>query len=670
MQLLHFLARNVRDLRVPIIGTYRPEDILTEVGEKAHPLKASLQDMTREGIVYEIHLGRIEHGPLIKAIEGMLGGSANETMSQRIVKESGGNPLFLVETVRMLVASGSIVLKEGMWSFPEEVTITIPSTIREVILRRLERLPQDKTRLLECASVVGEHFDPRIVEQVLKLDRMQVLESLDSLEDRYKLLRATGDEYRFDHEKIREVTYERISSPRRKELHRQVGMVIEVGSPDERLYGSLSYHFALSGQTEKCAHYSLLAGEYFLRESGGAEAIPHFLKALEGMPLVEGTKEDRFRALVGLGDSYADQADFPSADRAYQDALSLGLGPRQEAQVLWRKAYCYFPSYLGKGSISQARQLLERANVISELDDFDLGSILSFSGELEVYEGHVDSAESYFSRAEETLARTNGLVRLSDTMCSHADLLSSLGKVQEAIRKANEGLDVLKGTRNPQVELKLRLILGETCMALGEEELAMEHLDAAEDVAIKSGHLYILLVHIDKESLKELQGDFEGARAEALVLMRYAERREWLPMVKASVCSRLAQMEIMTGRVEEVEALVRRAMQLTRDFQWEMRTPTRARIVLARAMLLGAKGKMDECMALSKEAMGFFDVGIKDPFSEALARQTFGLFLSRMREEESARKQLLRARELFSSMGNKRQEERLDATIAGSRHQP
>jgi len=562
------------------------------------------------------------------------------------------------------VASRSIILKEGIWSFSCEVTITIPSTIREVILKRLERMPQDKTRLLECASVVGEHFDPRIVEQVLKLDRMQVLESLDSLEDRYKLLRAIGDEYSFDHEKIREVTYERISSLRRKELHRLVGMAIEAESPDERFYGSLSYHFALSGQTEKCAHYSLLAGIYFLRESGGAEAIPYLLRALENMPLAEGTKEDRFRALVGLGDSYSDQADFLSADREYQDALSLGVGSRQEAQVLWRKAVCHFPAYLGNGRISYARQLLERANAISELYDFDLGSILSLRGELEVYEGRMDMAESYFSRAEEALARTNGLVRLGDTMCSHAEVLSSLGKVQDAIRKANEGLDVLKGTRNPQVELKLRLVLGEIYMALGEEELATEHLDAAEDVAIKSGHLYILLIHLDKESLKELQGDFEGARMEALVLMRYAERREWLPMVKASVCSRLAQMEIMTGRVDEAEALVKRAAQLTGDFQWEVRTPTRARIVQARAMILGAKGKMDECMALMKEAMGFFDTGLKDPFSEALARQTFGIFLSRMREEKSARAELLRARKLFSSMGNKRQEERLNVAIA------
>jgi tetratricopeptide (TPR) repeat protein len=663
VQLLHFLARNIRSLRVAITGTYRTEDIIAEEGESVHPLRDTIRLMVREGIVDQIHLNRLEDQAIIEAVESMLGGRVHKTVSHRIVKESGGNPLFAVETVRMLVTSELIVLKEGLWMFPDRDTMTIPSTVQEVILRRLERLPRDQRRLLECASVVGKFFDPKIIEQILKLDRMQALDSLDSLENRFQLVKSVGEEYCFEHDKIREVAYNQIAPLRRKELHKQVGIYLESRLQDDRSLATLSFHFHQAGQREKSLDYSIRAGEYFLGESGGAEAVTFFQRAMDSIPVSSDQKKERLRALIGLGDSFVDVLNFNSAQSAYDQALSLELEPCEEGQLLWRMAKLYGPTSLGKGSTALAWEYIDRALSIAGMDDFDIGSILAEKANLAMFEGKLDVAERSYDEAEMMLRKSKRKDRLMDVMNDHAGFLCSLERMQEAISKMESLFAILSESTSSLSSLKYELGLAELLITIGDEEKAAEHLRSAHTLASKLGHnLCLYAVHNDSSRILMMRGDYLRARDECLKTLEIAQAIEE-SVLHARACAVLAQVDIMTGMMDDAEELIDRSKQLTESYEWSIKTPARGLIILAQAMLQGLKGRNEECIRQSENAMDVLSGGVRDPNMEAISRQSLGIFLSRLGNREKAFEQLTKAREIFLSHGNGRQVTRIDVLL-------
>lgn len=399
IQLLHFLARNIRPLRVSIIGTYRSEEMMVDSGEIVHPLIEDLRLMIREELVSQLPLKKLEDEACIQVIENMLNGSVKTDLAKQIVQECQGNPLFIVETTRLLLSSRNIEIKNGQWSISKGKHLGIPSTISEVILRRLERLPKETRRVLECASVIGKHFDPELIVDVLHLDRMNLLERLDSLENGFQLIHTVDDEYVFEHDLVQEVAYDRISSARKKEFHSQIGTLLEGKLPGERLFGALSYHYYLAGQKEKCYNYSIRAGENFLKESGGVNSATFFHWALDCIPAHGDNKKEQLRALLGLGDSLIEILDLNFARDAYKKALSLNLEPKEEGQILGRMILCSFPTYLGGGETTEAWHYINRASSLNGIDEIDAGLVLAYRANIETFEGNFEGARESYRKA-------------------------------------------------------------------------------------------------------------------------------------------------------------------------------------------------------------------------------------------------------------------------------
>ena len=87
---------------------------------------------------------------------------------QTVAKESEGSPLYAIESTRFLIDTGAIEKVEGSWRARKfEGKIEIPGTILDVIARRLSRLSQEDKDMINSASVIGEHFDPRVLSHAL-----------------------------------------------------------------------------------------------------------------------------------------------------------------------------------------------------------------------------------------------------------------------------------------------------------------------------------------------------------------------------------------------------------------------------------------------------------------------------------------------------------------------
>jgi class 3 adenylate cyclase/tetratricopeptide (TPR) repeat protein len=151
---------------------------------------------------------RLDPLPQIEA-DMLVGNSVSGEVRQRIVRASGGNPLFLTEMVA-LSADG-------------ESAIEVPATLRALLAMRLDQLDEAERRVLERGAVEGELFHRGTV-QALVAEQADVTPRLAALVRR-SLIRPDRpqlpheDAYRFRHLLIRDAAYEALPKATRAELH-------------------------------------------------------------------------------------------------------------------------------------------------------------------------------------------------------------------------------------------------------------------------------------------------------------------------------------------------------------------------------------------------------------------------------------------------------------------
>jgi len=657
IQLLHFLTRNSEGLRVLLIGTYRPEELSIEGGEKVHPLLESLRIMRREGICHEISLDRLNHGELKLAIEGMLGGQIDAELVQKIASESGGNPLFAVEIVRLLVHTKSITSQDGVWKTTGQARIDIPSTVKEVILRRIDRLPREERRLLEYAAVVGEWFDPSVLEKALDLNRLNLLEILDIIERNSQLVRATEGLYRFSHEKVRQIMYEQISIPRRKELHRVVAQVLEGRLPDESLYGELSVHFCNAGEDSKCLKYSLLAGQSCIKRFATVEAIPYFQRVIEVAKDNPSFLEDKWHALEGLGDANKAIGLYDLAISFYDNFLRLCRSSRDVVRVLRKSSECWLPAR--KSNPSKVVDLLNQAESIGDVEAVELGRIKKVRGTLAAYMGKFSEAERFYSEAEKLFEEAGATEDLALTLLDYDELYLSLGLGKEGLEKGKRAATLFSNLQSLGGELDASYQLGETYLHLGLVQEALDSLAKASEIAAKFGR-YVMQAwaHAYRALVYQSIADFESARVEAIKAREYALKTE-SKYVLAGAISILAFSEIRLNKVAEGERLQRDALQIVEPIPMDIRTPLRSIVFVSQAELLAAKKEWDASNEKFQQSIELLSGALYGQLFEAITRTRYGEALVKQGLHSEAREQFSKAVQLYERLGNVTQAQRV-----------
>ncbi len=158
-----------------------------------------------------------ESEELVESLVAQLAASDGEPppdLTQEVLERTEGNPLFVEETIRMLVESG-----EGAAGLDR-----VPDTLQALIAARIDHLPRDGKTLLQRAAVIGRVFWRGALEH-LSPDVADVDGLLDDLLERELLLRearssVSGETaYRFRHLLIREVAYTGMSKNSRAQYH-------------------------------------------------------------------------------------------------------------------------------------------------------------------------------------------------------------------------------------------------------------------------------------------------------------------------------------------------------------------------------------------------------------------------------------------------------------------
>jgi hypothetical protein len=591
--MLHFLARNVRDQRILLLGTYRTEEVLcSEKG--VHPFLDSLQVMRREGIVEEVNLRPLVEEEMQKVVSGMLQEPLDKDVIELIFKESGGSPLFAIETLRMLVSEGRLLLKDTTWAMTGGGEIHIPRTIQQIIARRMDKLSKEQRRVMECASVIGEKFDPYLISESIGIDELHLLDELDAISNNFQLLFWDEAGYHFTHRKIRDVTYDAISKPKREELHRRVASSLEKRLPDNALLGRLSWHFDQALDMEKCIKYSLLAGKYCYAKKAMREAKFYYLLVLAKTEGDQSLAAERLEALEGLGDLRLHLSSPGEWYSYYERFLDLNHDKKARARVLAKAAECL--DQMSLADTKKANELLDEAELLSEGDPRNLAVIEVNRGYLKINDGKNDEALAHFGKAKDHFEKAGdsiGSIRCRNFMAAS---LAHDYRFTEAIAIVEELLPMAIKSGDLELIDEVELFSVELYGYVGQTELSMKYSSKVIQESEKMGMIWNWSDGLFYSAIVlELKGELEAARITLLKAFESAKISEVSHHITGyGICLGRCELDLglMDSSEYHYEEVAKRMSTLNPNtIIWAVQS---IYLSVLKADLLAAKGKNQE----------------------------------------------------------------------------
>ena len=306
-ELLHFLVERLADQRLLLLLTYRP----------TFDAKALLTDRATHTAIRLAPLSSRQSELLLESFFGPWMRKMPASLSHLVVTRAGGNPFYLEEVLRGLIAQGVLVKGDTGWTCAADVaTVAVPPTIQGLLLSRVDHLPPETRRLLQEAAVLGPVFNTKLLRMVCS--EPEVCESSLALLQDAELLddapRATGTQgssaaagqCQFTHALVQEVVYQNLLMQRRSDLHGCVGETLETlcaGHP-QRLEDleALGHHFSLSIDKAKGARYLVAAGDWARAIYANEDAVRQYKRALKTLKECESSEVEELSVREGLGD--------------------------------------------------------------------------------------------------------------------------------------------------------------------------------------------------------------------------------------------------------------------------------------------------------------------------------------------------------------------------------
>lgn len=328
-----FVAARLEGSAVLLVGTYRPGDV-----DRSHPLVTTLASLARLGRLERVALEGLNPEEVGRFISEATGTSASPQLAGAFHARTDGNPFFLAELVKLLVSERALDNADCLSSRQ------VPVGVRDVLRRRLARLPEATNALLRVAAIIGRAFDLAVLVATAGTDEEQVLEAVEGAvligivdEDP-----ATIGRWHFTHALVQEALYDDLSAVRRARLHAKVGAALE-SLPDSRSRVSeLARHFLRASSAvgpERAIEYSLQAAEAAQLALAYETSEGHLRAALaEVSRLPAGVARDRHELRIQnrlalslvMGDALA----APAAPAAWRRAAALAVELGETRELL------------------------------------------------------------------------------------------------------------------------------------------------------------------------------------------------------------------------------------------------------------------------------------------------------------------------------------------------
>jgi tetratricopeptide (TPR) repeat protein len=358
---LKYFLESIPAARVLLIFTYRPEFVHTWGGRSYHN---------------QITLNRLSNRESLFMVAHLLGTQEIEKdLEKLILEKTEGVPFFIEELLKSLKDLKIIERKDSKYQLAKDVkAMAIPSTIQEMIMARVDSLPDATRTVLQTGSVIEREFPYDLIKWVTGLPEQPLLTHLSALKDS-ELLYERGiypqTSYIFRHALSREVVYDSILGKKKKELHGEIGKGIEELYKDSLTehYGVLAEHFFVSENYAKAVEYSRLAEKKAEKAASFPDAIAHVrqrIACLEKMPLTDERQKKIIDARTVLGFYLAQLNYYYEAREAIDPIIDLAIKQDYKKRLCQIRTIQGVYHYMVEENFSAAFQAFEEALKISD----------------------------------------------------------------------------------------------------------------------------------------------------------------------------------------------------------------------------------------------------------------------------------------------------------------
>ena len=557
--LLQFLARELKDACILVIGTYRD----MELGRQ-HPLSQTLGELSRQGLSARIVLRGLTEQDVARFIEMTTGIKPPENLVRTVYQQTEGNPFFLSEIVRLLVVEGQLERPQVTSSS----SIRIPEGVREVIGRRLDQLSDECNRILTTASVIGREFSLDALEPLSDVSGDQLLELLDeAMAARVinEMPQAIG-QYSFVHALIRETLYDEISTARRVRFHRRIGEVLEklyANNPDSHLT-ELAYHFfqaSPAGNSDKAIDYAIRAAKRATSLLAYEEAAGHYERARAVTELQEEVDEaQRGEMSLALGDAHKKAGNNAKAREAFLQAADIAR-KRGAPEQLARAALGMGTSIVASGKVDELEvsTLKEALSALGEEDTAlrarllaQLSMALYYSPELR---------DEINQQAVEIARRVDDPAAIVAALYGRHLILDGTPNVEERLAVSTEILGIAERGGNKEMELQIRYRRILDLLELAEMPAVDAEIEAYAKLAKELRQpRYLWLTPYFKASRALTEGRFEECEQLARQAIAIGQRAQD-PTAPLLFESMIMVLRMVQGQVEDREAAIIRYLE-------------------------------------------------------------------------------------------------------------
>ena len=363
----------------------------------------------------EITVNRLSHPHVAQIVTRMTKGHTfPAAVLQQILDKTDGVPLFVEEITKALLESGQLKDVDGHYELVGSLsTFTIPATLQDSLMARLDRLVTAKT-VAQYAAVIGRQFAYTLLQAVSQLDTailQRELSRLVAAELLYQRGLPPQATYLFKHALIQEAAYQLLLKSTRQQYHERTAQVLveQFAETVEAQPELLAHHYTEAGLTEQAIPYWQRAGQQASDRSAHLEAISHCTTGIELLKTLPETPAHTQQALtlhlaLGAALQMAKGLAAPEVERAYTRARAL-CQQVGETPELVPVLYGLYRFYVQRSQLHTAQELGETLLRLAQRTDDPTLAVAAHSalGATWLYFGALPAARLHL---EEAIARS------------------------------------------------------------------------------------------------------------------------------------------------------------------------------------------------------------------------------------------------------------------------
>ncbi len=620
-----------------------------------------------DGTVQVVCLGGLSNVQVLRFVSAIAGGKElPPPMMQHVQSKTDGIPLFVEELTKMLIESEWLELVDGRYELTDELTsITVPATLYDSLMTRLDRLPEGLA-LAQCAATIGRDFTDSLIGTLVdaRIHKAGIVQLLNA-DIIHRTEIPPNARYRFKHALIRDIAYDSLLESEQRIFHSKIARLMERIEPDTALLEPeiLAFHYTVAREFDKAVPLWNRAGDIAVERSANREAFNHFEQGLTLLDTLANTttraeqelelrtalgpvlvaargntaaevemnyarsrqlyerldRGDRlFPVIFGLRSYYLAKADLARSHELGQQLLDISLtaGRRDdelEAHVALTNTYFFYGDFAKVQSHADAGlNIYDEGTHASHASVYGLDpGVLCFSrlAQAQWHRGYPDRAVDTMQEAYALTERIGHPLTLAYVLANGAVLYQWRREDSESRIWSESAIDVSTNHHFPFFEAWARMQLGRALIGLGFDEEGKEQmtksLDLAESIGVLLMQPWLLATQAEAHLLVENLNDGLKVVSDAISIVEHIGTTYAQPSLywlKGEFHARRAG----ETDLQDAEDSFRAAVRIAREHDsrsYELRASS------GLAQLWAKQGKKEQAAAFFRERLDYFQEG-------------------------------------------------------------